>query len=149
MKILRVIALLSIIGTATLQGGCAARGRAFLPAEPPASNNALVYIYRPNSIVGGAIRYHVAEGDNRIVYLIRGGYFPYLAEPGEKTFWARTESRAEATQDLHPGETYYLRCGIGMGIGVGRPRMKFVDAETGEKELKKLKLLPAAEPAEE
>jgi hypothetical protein len=133
------------LGLVLWLGGCAAGGAAFQPVDRIPTEKALVYIYRPNSIVGGAIRYHVADGEIPVVYLIRGGYFPYFAEPGEHTFWARTESRSEVTTDLHPGETYYLRGRIGAGIAVGRPSLEFVEPSIGAKEVRKLKLLPPAE----
>ena len=139
------IAIAMLLGSVYVLSGCAAGGAAFVPAVAPPEGKALVYIYRPDSIVGGAIRYHVAEGDKRIVYLIRGGYFPYLADPGEREFWARTESKATATETLKAGHTYYLQGRIGAGLGVGRPRLTFVSEETGKKEVAKCKLLPAAE----
>ena len=111
--------------------------------SPPRAT--LVYIYRPNSIVGGAIRYHVADGDTKIVYLIRGGYFPYLADPGEREFWAQTEAKATVTENLKAGHTYYLQGGIGIGVAVGRPRLAFVSEESGKAAVAKCRLLPAAE----
>jgi hypothetical protein len=124
--------------------GCAASGAAFQAVDSIPEGKALVYIYRPNSIVGGAIRYHVAVGDERIVYLIRGGYFPYLADPGETTFWARTEAKAEVTEYLKAGGVYYLKGGVGIGVAVGRPRLEFVDAGEGGEEVAECVLLPAA-----
>lgn len=90
----------------------------------------------------GAIRYHVAADDERVVYLIRGGYFPYFANPGETTFWAQTEAKSEVTKDLYHGDIYYLRGTITVGIGVGRPNLEFVAADFGQREIQKLKLLP-------
>ena len=124
--------------------GCAASGAAFKAVDTIPEGKALVYIYRPNSIVGGAVRYHVAVGDERIVYLIRGGYFPYLAGPGETTFWARTEAKAEITEYLKAGQVYYLKGGIGAGVALGRPRLEFVDAGEGREQVEDCVLLPAA-----
>jgi hypothetical protein len=129
-----------------LLAGCAAGGAKFSTVDSIPEQKALVYIYRPNSFVGGAIKYHVAVGDKRIVYLVRGGYFPFLAEPGETEFWARTEARAAATEYLAPGETYYLRGKVGIGVVAGRPKLQFVSAEEARGELEKCKLLPAATP---
>ena len=125
--------------------GCAASGAKFTPIDAIPEGKALVYIYRPNSLMGGAIRYHVAVGDEQIVYLVRGGYYPYLADPGETTFWARTEARADVTEVLEPGETYYLQGGVGIGVAVGRPRLAFVDAERGAREVAACVQLPPAE----
>lgn len=129
--------------------GCAASGAAFEAVEAIPESKALVYIYRPNSIVGGAIRYHVSVGDRPIVYLIRGGYFPYLADPGETTFWAQTEARAEVSEYLKAGGVYYLEGGVGVGVAIGRPRLSFVDASEGAEEVAECVLLPAAEKKQE
>jgi len=125
--------------------GCAASGASFRPIESIPEGKAVVYIYRPNSLIGGGIRYHVAVGNQRIVYLIRGGYFPYLAEPGETEFWARTEAKETITSDFKAGEVYYLKGTVGIGLAVGRPRFEFVSQEIGAEEVAKCKLLPAAQ----
>lgn len=137
--------LIGLLTGVLLAVGCAASGAKFVPVESVPESKALVYIYRPNSLIGGAIRYHVSVGDEPVVFLVRGGYFPYFADPGETTFWARTEARAEASEHLKAGETYYLKGGIGMGIGVGRPRLAFEDAREGALAVEKCVLLPEAE----
>ncbi len=124
--------------------GCAASGPDFKPPEAVASDKALVYIYRPNSIIGGAIRYDVTTKEGHIVEMIRGGYFPYWAMPGETTFWVRTESKVSVTEDLAPGKTYYLRCGVRLGVFIGRATLEFVDEDQGKAELKDTVLLPPA-----
>jgi hypothetical protein len=126
--------------------GCAASGADFRPTETLANDKALVYIYRPDSMLGGgkAIRYDVTTKEGHIVEMIRGGYFPYEATPGETTFWAWTESKVSVTNDLAAGKTYYLKCGLGWGVFIGRPTLEFVDEEQGMKELKDTVLLPAA-----
>ena len=134
-----------LAGVAVSMTGCAATGAQFVPFEPIPDEQALVYIYRGKSLYGGAITYHVAEGDRKIVYLKRGGYYPYLTEPGTKTFWARTEATSEVTKDLHPGETYYLRGRIVQGVGIGRPSLEFIDPVTGAEHLRNMRLLPSAD----
>ena len=128
-----------------LVAGCAASGPRFVPVEAVPQEKALVYIYRNNSIVGGAIRYHVSVGDEPIVHLIRGGYYPYLADPGETTFWAKTEAREEITEYLQAGRTYYLRGSVGMGVVAGRPRFTFEPEDVGAAQVAKCVLLPRAE----
>jgi hypothetical protein len=131
-----------VAGGLLLMIGCAASGSAFKSADVTANNKALVYIFRPNSLIGAGIRYDVTTNQGHIVYMIRGGYFPYQAEAGETTFWAWTESKTSVTTDLAPGKTYYLKCGLGWGIGMGRPTLEFVDEEEGMRELKDTVLLP-------
>lgn len=141
----RVTILLLMSTLLLFEAGCAASGAAFQSIGQTPEGKALVYIYRPNSMLGGAIRYHVAVGDERIVYLIRGGYFPYLADPGETEFWARTEAKTSVSENLRAGQTYYLKGGVGVGLGVGRPKLEFVSEEAGKPQVEKCVLLPPAE----
>lgn len=148
MKMKRFIMLGVVPSGLLLIIGCAASGADFRPPNALANDKALVYIYRPNSLLGVAIRYDVTTKEGHIVEMIRGGYFPYEATPGETTFWAWTESKTSVTADLAPGKTYYLRCGLRMGLVIARATLEFVDEEQGMKELKDTVLLPPAKKKE-
>jgi hypothetical protein len=123
--------------------GCAASGPAFEALDPP-RDKALVYIYRPELGDGPLLRFNVAVGQQRIVYLIRGGYFPYLAAPGETEFWAGSEGHASVTENLRAGHTYYLRGTARAGLFVHRPELEFVSGEEAEPDLEGCVLLPPA-----
>jgi len=124
--------------------GCAASGPRFEAVTEIPREKALVYIYRPYTVLGSGVRYHVAAQGSDIVYLEPGGYFPYFAEPGEVEFWAETEARESITTDLEPGETYYLKGSVGIGVMIGRPRLEFVDGSRGAEEVAECKRLPPA-----
>jgi hypothetical protein len=124
--------------------GCAASGPAFAPVAVP-KDKALVYIYRPELGDGPQARFHVAVGDHSIVYLIRGGYFPYLSPPGEVEFWAEREARQAITENLRAGHTYYLRGSVSPGLFISRPELEFLPEETATPELEECVRLPPAE----
>ncbi len=132
--------LLVALAVAGTLAGCAA-GPKFTPLQERPEEKALVYIYRPGKWLGGGVVYTVKSGDEEIVPLKAGGYYPYLAAPGEREFWARTEARASVTEQLRAGETYYLRGGVGVGFFVGHPKLAFVNREEGEREIKDCNLL--------
>ena len=92
-------------------------------------------------MLGSGVAYTVRTGEEEVIKLKAGGYYPYLATPGEREFWAKTEARASVTEQLRAGETYYLRGGIGIGFVVGHPKLAFVSREDGEREIKECKLL--------
>jgi hypothetical protein len=96
-------------------------------------------------LIGGAISYTVQAGNEKIVYLKRGGYYPYFANPGETEFWASTEAKTSVTQMIEAGKTYYLQGGIGIGLVAGRPKLNFVDEAQGKAEVAECKLLDKAE----
>ena len=123
---------------------CAASGPPFEPVDPP-PGKALVYIYRPELGYGPLVRFNVAVKDKSIVYVIRGGYFPYVADPGETEFWAGTEGHAAVTENLRAGHTYYLLARPSEGYWIPRPRLEFVPREEAEEVLEGCVLLPPAD----
>jgi hypothetical protein len=55
------------------------------------------------------------------------------------TLWAKTESKVEIPVDIEFGKEYYLRCGMGMGIMVGRPMLQLVDRGQGKLQYNSIK----------
>jgi hypothetical protein len=53
---------------------------------------------------------------------------------GRNTLWATTESKTELPVNFEPGREYYIRCGIKMGVLVGRPTLELVNKKTGKAE---------------
>ena len=58
---------------------------------------------------------------------------------GANKLWAKTESKAEVPIDITMGREYYLRCGIRMGVMVGRPELQLVDSREGQVEYNTIK----------
>ncbi|MDR0384792.1 MAG: hypothetical protein LBH60_01795 [Prevotellaceae bacterium] len=53
---------------------------------------------------------------------------------GRNSIWGKTEAKTEIPVDIEIGKEYYIRCGISMGIMVGRPTLTLVDNPTGKRE---------------
>ena len=53
---------------------------------------------------------------------------------GMNTLWAKTESKEEVPINIEFGKVYYVRCSIGVGVLVGRPRIEIVDSANGKRE---------------
>jgi len=132
-----------LLAAAVLAAACAASGPPFEPVDPP-PGKALVYIYRPELGYGPLVRFNVVVKDQPIVYVIRGGYFPYVAAPGETEFWAGTEGQVAVTENLRAGHTYYLLARASEGYWIPRPRLEFVPREEAEDVLEGCVLLPPA-----
>jgi hypothetical protein len=66
---------------AAFAAGCAS-GPPFQPASPK-PEAALLYLYRPSSIVGGANHYIVAVNGNPVARLSSGSYFVMDQAPGQ------------------------------------------------------------------
>jgi len=122
--------------------GCASLGPVYSKVDKIPDNSGLVYFYRPSSFVGGGVSYDIKNGDTVITTLYNGGYYPYYSAPGEKEFWAQTESKSSITLDVKTGQTYYVKGEVGVGFLVGRPHLMVVASEVAEKEIVECKLIP-------
>jgi hypothetical protein len=122
--------------------GCASLGPVYSKVDKIPDNGGLVYLYRPSAFFGGGMSYHVKTGDRIITTLYNGGYYPYFSAAGEKEFWAETESKSSVTLDVKPGETYYIKGELGVGLLVHRPHLMPVDPGIAEKEIVDCKLIP-------
>lgn len=142
MKLIRTLGLLVMGLLLSALYGCASLGDAFQPVANVPADKALVYIYRPNKFVGGGAYYTVRANDKPITKLYNGGYYPYIANPGELQISAKTESTSSVTLDLRPGDIQYVKGMIGVGFLMGRPNLTLVDAAVGGAEIKECKLIP-------
>ena len=84
----------------------------FSPIKEIPDGKALVYIYRPGSMVGAFVHYTVNANDEEVseYHLRNKSYLIFFAEPGRYTFWAQvTNTRREVDLDVEAGKTYYVR----------------------------------------
>ncbi len=97
---------------------------------------ALVYIFRPSSMVGAAVHFTVNANDQKVSeqHLRNGTYLVFFADPGQYMFWATVSTnRAEVIVDLEAGNTYYIE-----GHSVS---LELVSEEVGKKKIRKCKML--------
>lgn len=130
-----------LVGVALISG-CATLGPTFQKIDKVPEGMGLIYIYRPSSVIGGAVSYDVKVGETVITTLYKGGYYPYFPTPGELELWAKTEARTAVTLDVKAGETYYVKGTVGVGFFVGRPHLIVVPNSVGEMEIAECKLIP-------
>ena len=84
----------------------------FEPVKEIPEGKALIYIYRPGSMVGAAVHYTVNANDDIVseYHLRNKSYLIFYAEPGRYTFWAQvSNTRREVDLDVEAGKTYYVR----------------------------------------
>jgi hypothetical protein len=122
--------------------GCASLGPVYSKADKIPDNSGLIYFYRPSSFFFAGAFYDIKYDDNVITTLYNGGYYPYFSTPGEKEFWAKTESKSSITLDVKAGQTYYVKGEIGPGFLLNRPHLMVVTPEIAEKEIVDCKLIP-------
>ncbi len=121
-------------------GGCAASGPAFERVTDIPQDKGVIYVYRPNSIIGSAVRYDVFANDELVCNLVRGGYCLHYAKPGEVEFWGKTEAKGSITIDVKAGQEHYVKGSLSMGILLGRPNLTLVEPKDAMGDLTECKL---------
>jgi len=115
---------------------------ATVPA-PPAGMGQVVF-YR-SSHYGALISCRVHEAGKVVNKLPPGKYFIFQSPPGVHEFTVKSESTDVLRLEVEEGETQYVRCAIGMGIGVGRPNLSPQSREDFDKRGKGLDPMPPYE----
>jgi hypothetical protein len=108
MKLTQKLSLLSML----LLASAAVFAQKFSPVMEIPEGKALVYIYRPSSMVGAAVHYSINANEAKVseAHLKNGSYLVFFADPGRYTFWAQvTNTRREAELDVEAGKTYYVK----------------------------------------
>lgn len=97
-------------------------------------DHAILYVYRTGG-AGALVSYNLSLGDS-VICRVTNKFRQKIEVRKEGTYelWAKTESKASIPIDIKKGRTYYIRCGIGMGVVVGRPTLDLVDHRTGKTE---------------
>lgn len=106
--------------------------------QPPAGKGQIVF-FRP-SAMGMALGCTVHEGDQIVSRLANSHYFVYTAPLGAHTFTVESEAKDTLNMEVESGETYYVKCKIGMGIIAGRPNISPSDKATFDAKAPNLKL---------
>lgn len=110
--------------------------------EPSAasSEEATVFIYRPNKFPGRALEPSVFVDETELARMDNGRYFAVKLKPG-KHIIRMTDDKKGYAIDMGPGQTYFFRIGIEMGMWKGHGKITLDDRERAIEEIKKLKFL--------
>jgi hypothetical protein len=115
---------------------------AVVPETPIAVNteDAIVYIYRPSKYGGKALEPSVFLDDTELARMDNGRYFALKLKPGKHIIHLTDDKKGYAI-DMGPGQTYYFRVGIEMGMWKGHGKITLDDADRAIKEIKKIKFI--------
>lgn len=131
MKYSKIILITLVAVAALLEVGCVSVNRQATNVFPdPKPDQGLVYFYREKRFTGAAVSYDVVERpSNKVIGPIANGtYFFYFADPGSHTFVASsTEADSARTIQMEAGKTYYIECGLEIGVLSGRPTLKIAN----------------------
>lgn len=104
------------------------------------SDEATVFIYRPNKWGGRALEPSVFVDETELARMDNGRYFAIKLKPG-KHIIRMTDDKKGYAVDMGPGQTYYFRIGIEMGMWKGHGKITLDDSESAIKEIQKLKFI--------
>jgi len=109
------------------------------------ANYAVLYVYRPRNYVGSIISYDLKLTNSFITDYVIGKvknnskFEVKLFQEGKTEIYAKTESKRSVFIDVKFGQKYYLKCGISMGVMVGRPELNLIYPEQGELDYENVK----------
>lgn len=114
--------------------------------EPAAGMGQIVF-YRPGSMMGMALGCTVREGEGadetQVARLGSGKYWVHQAGAGKHAYRTEGEVKDVVNMEVEPGETYFVKCKIGMGIMAGRANISPSDQAEFATKAKGLKLWDA------
>jgi len=151
MKKLIAAALLATVGIAAMGAAAPAAAKEEKADESkgvkkviaaPSEGKGQVVFYRPGGM-GFALGCGVNENGERLSALGAGKYVVLPADPGSHSYTVKSEATDLLTLEVEPGETYYVKCKIKMGIMVGRPNIAPSTQEDFDKLSPKLEYVDA------
>jgi hypothetical protein len=124
---------IALIITSFLAGGCAVEGPSWQQAEV-LDGKAVVYIYRPYSILGAAIVPSVNCGESSIA-VGPGGYHAFHVDAGAASCNSYSEVSSVVNFDVNSGQEYYVKEEMDWGILVAHVHLSLEDAQTARSEI--------------
>lgn len=116
----------------------AAPAKGAVVGQPPEGKGQVVF-FRPMKLGGAAVSYKVRENDQELGLLSNGHYFVVPTDPGPHIYVVHSEVKDILNLEVEPGETYYVRGSVEIGILAGRPNITPVSKEEFDKVAAKLK----------
>jgi len=104
------------------------------------SEEATVFIYRPNKWVGRALEPSVFVDETELARMDNGRYFAIKLKPG-KHIIRMTDDKKGYAIDMGPGQTYFFRIGLEAGMWKGQGKITLDDRERAVKEIGKIKFI--------
>jgi hypothetical protein len=101
-----------------------------------------IYFYRTKQFSGSALEPSVYCDEKELARMDNGRYFGVKLDPGKHTC-RMGDKQTGFELDVKPGQDYYARITIEMGVWKGHGRLTLLQPEQGAFEVKKLKLLGA------
>ncbi|MGA7870175.1 MAG: hypothetical protein WCA22_04675, partial [Candidatus Binatus sp.] len=133
-----LVFLLGIVGTVAI--GCAAQGQSFEKITSP-PGTAVIYVYRPYSYAGSALRPAVTCGEDT-ARIGPGGYHAFIVPAGDKIVCSIQTDTADEVEFHTERRAYYIREELGWGLLTATPHLNPVDTDVAQTEIQSCVLEP-------
>lgn len=111
-----------------------------MEATAASTEDATVFIYRPDKWTGKALEPSVFVDETELARMDNGRYFAIKLKPG-KHIVRMTDDKKGYAVDMGPGQSYFFRIGLEMGMWKGHGKITLDDREHAVQEIKKLKFI--------
>jgi len=133
-----LVLLSGVVGVFAI--GCAVQGQPFEKVPPP-PGNAVIYVYRPYSYGGSALRPAVTCGEDT-ARIGPGGYHPFIVPAGEKVVCSIQTDTADEVEIHTETRVYYIREELGWGLLTATPHLNPIDTDAAQTEIQSCVLEP-------
>jgi len=99
---------------------------------------ATVYFYRPGKPDKLLVCYDIKRGDELIGRAQPNSMFTYRVKSGQQIFKATTETESSFRLTVESGKTYFVECGVSVGMAVGRPTFRLAPSAEAKNEIAKI-----------
>ncbi len=108
---------------------------------PENADFAVIYFYRPSNGIGALLGYKIKNENDSIIGRVRNGEkFEYKTKKfGNQTFFGELETKEKIIINVEKGKEYFVRCGVTMGVALGRPEIYLIENRIGIKEYEQMK----------
>ena len=143
MHLLKNGLIVALLLLGTVLAGCIPTGQPFAQIKDMTNDQAVIYLYRPYNMVGGAKLYTILVDQQEMGKLSNGAYEPFVVAPGTHTVELKEDAllrkgyEFEVTVQSVANGAGYLR--FGSEWAAGKADLKTVDAAIATPELVKCK----------
>ncbi|HYI63856.1 MAG TPA: DUF2846 domain-containing protein [Allosphingosinicella sp.] len=142
LMLLGTLAALAVPAATAAQNSSREKAAEVGPTIPPPPAGMGQIVFYRSSRMGMLVSCRVHENGQVVNRLPPGKYFIQNTTPGPHEYSVRSESTDKLRLEVEEGETQYVRCAIGMGIGVGRPNLSPQSREDFDRRGRGLDLMP-------
>lgn len=101
-------------------------------------STATIHFYRTGAAKGAMVTYKLFTDTTLLGVVKPNTVIHYTAKVGTNEFHSKTEVKKTLSVNAKPGEEYYIKCSVAMGVFVGTPKFELVSKTEGAEAIAKL-----------